>query len=422
MTTDRFGNTLDPRAGYAWGAVLASPDDEVRRMHAGRAIIRARVDAGGDDAVFNMTGLIRAFPLRPEDLLGLQSQLGFYARFSHEAEDLALKHMGGDPGQHDVILCNRVSSAMIAIMMALDVRGRTVLSVVPGGRSHPSIARAVELCGGAFSEVAGLADLRTALAASPGLALLVITPLTPQKFHLPEEEVRQAARLARAAGVPVFLDDAHMASRMAFFDEPPALALADAELAVWSLDEHVDGPRAAAVAGERALVERIGARALEYGLEAQSGHYVAALRALEGFDLGQVRGVAQMVRPLFERMGAVFGDRAYLAGPGVAVSGEDLLELAMARAGISSTTVVPNEAASAASFVMLREHGLVTIPTIGRPGSAATFRLMVYPDGPRLGLDGYEEAVDDGMRALVAAVREPARIRALIFDGAPAGA
>jgi hypothetical protein len=42
---------------------------------------------------------------------------------------------------------------------------------------------------------------------------------------------------------------------------------------------------------------------------------------------------------------------------------------------------------------------------------------MVYPDGPRLGLDGYVSAVEDGLAALVDAVAEPARIKSLIFEG-----
>jgi len=88
---------------------------------------------------------------------------------------------------------------------------------------------------------------------------------------------------------------------------------------------------------------------------------------------------------------------------------------ALERAGLARTQVVPNEAASAASFVMLREHGLVTIPTIGMPGAAATFRLMVYPDGPRLGFDGYVRAARDGAEALAASVGDPDGIRRLIF-------
>jgi L-seryl-tRNA(Ser) seleniumtransferase len=414
VSTDRFGNPLDPRTSYAWGEVLRSHDDEARRMLAGRALIRDRVARLGPASVFNMTGLIRSHPLHADDLPRLASQLAYHAAYAGQAEELAVKHMGGGPGEHDAVICNRVSSAMIAVMLGLGIRGQRVLSLVGGGRSHPSIGKAVELCGGTFVEVTGLGAFADAVR-NDTLGLVVITPITPQKVHLPGADVREACRLARARGLAVFLDDAHMASRMAFFDEPPALALCDAHLAVWSLDKHVEGPRAAAVAGDRALVERVRARAFEYGLEAQSGHHVAALRALEQFNLEQVRRVADMARPLHARLAGIFGDRAYLAGPGVAVSGEDLLGWALERAGARATRVMPNEAASAASFAMLREDGLVTIPTIGMPGAAATFRLMVYPDGPRLGLDGYVRAVEHGTRALIAAVTEPARMRRLIF-------
>ena len=412
--TDRFGHAIDPACGYAWGTVLRSHDDEVRRMLAGRTLVRARVAARGDDAVFNMTGLIRAFPLREGDLAALTSQLAFYARFSDEAEQLALKHMGGDPARHAAAILTRVSAAMLAVMLALDVRGRRVLSLVEGGRSHPSIGKAVALVGGAFEEVAGVAALTDRLQhVRPDL--LVITPMTPQKQHLPAPQVREAVALARSRGITVFLDDAHMASRLAFFDEPPALALDGVDLAVWSLDKHIDGPRAAAVAGTRALVERVRTRAFEYGLEAQSGQYVAAVRALERFDLGRVREVAQLAHPLLALLRRTFGDGAYLAGPGVAVSGEDVVSWALARRKLATTRVVPNEAVSAASFAMLREHGLVTIPAIGMPGAAVTFRLMVYPDGPRLGLDGFARAIDSAAATLAETIHDPAQVARAIF-------
>src|SRR5437870_13360732 len=41
----------------------------------------------------------------------------------------------------------------------------------------------------------------------------------------------------------VFVDDAHMMSRSVFYDEPVAFGLGDIDLAVWSLDKHVPGPR-----------------------------------------------------------------------------------------------------------------------------------------------------------------------------------
>jgi hypothetical protein len=49
------------------------------------------------------------------------------------------------------------------------------------------------------------------------------------------------------------------------------------------------------------------------------------------------------------------------------------------------------------------------------PGAAATFRLMVYPDGPRLGLDGFARAIDTAARTLTETIGDPALIERAIF-------
>jgi len=60
MATDRFGHPVDGRVGYAWGDVLASYEDEARRMLAGRALIRDHVARHGAQAVSNLAAVSRA--------------------------------------------------------------------------------------------------------------------------------------------------------------------------------------------------------------------------------------------------------------------------------------------------------------------------------------------------------------------------
>jgi L-seryl-tRNA(Ser) seleniumtransferase len=92
--------------------------------------------------------------------------------------------------------------------------------------------------------------------------------------------------------------------------------------------------------------------------------------------------------------------KAYRAGPGVAITGEDLLELALAEAGADRAAIVPIEATAVAGMALLKEVGAVTISVSGMPGSACVYRLMSYPDGERLGKD----AIIHGTRHAISTV------------------
>ena len=188
-------------------------------------------------------------------------------------------------------MCNRVTSAMLAIMLGTLRREDHVLSLVSKGRSHPSVEQAVELVGASFHEVQGMDDLEKAIAERPW-KMLVITPLTPSKYHIPEADVSRAIALAKERDVIVFVDDAHMMSRSVFYEEPVTFGLGDVDISVWSLDKHVPGPRGAAIVGRKELMDKISAQAFQFGLEAQSGHYVA-----------MVRGMRPSTRSLYDRLG-----------------------------------------------------------------------------------------------------------------------
>ncbi|MBI4539366.1 MAG: aminotransferase class I/II-fold pyridoxal phosphate-dependent enzyme [Gemmatimonadetes bacterium] len=399
---------------YGYGRVISGPEVETRKALYGRRLIRERILARGEESVYNLTGLVRAFPLEPGDLPKLTSHLAFYAYFSGRAEELAIRHTGGDEQRHGAVLCNRVTSGMLGVMLALVRRGDSVLSLVARGRSHPCVQQAVELAGGSFQEVQGVEALEQAIGESEW-NLVVITPLTPQKYHLPAPEVARAISRAKARGLPVILDDAHMASRSVFYEEPLSLELGDADVTVWSLDKHVPGPRSAAVVAKRELITAIRTQVFQYGLEAQTGHYVACLRGIERYDPERIRRAGDLARQLFRRFRARYGDSVYLAGPGVAISAQDFGELVLARARRAPTTLVREEMSVAACFVMLRDYGIVTIPITGFPGAAPTFRLMMHPDGERLGLEAIEEAAERAIDGVVALLGDADAVRELLL-------
>jgi L-seryl-tRNA(Ser) seleniumtransferase len=401
-------------ASYGHGTIPAGAADEARKSTQGRRMIRERVMTLGKDSIYNLTGLVRTFPLQPQDLEPLENQFTYYTHFLGRAEKLALHYTGAHPDACTAVLCNRVSAAMLAIMLGTLKPGERVLSLVAQGRSHPSVQQAVEVMGATFQEVQGLAALERAMHEGTW-RMLAITPLTPSMYHLPAADVAVAIDMAKAAQQVVFVDDAHMMSRSVFYDEPAAFSLGDIDVAVWSLDKHVPGPRGAAIVGRQDLMPSIMAQVFQFGLEAQSGHYVAMLRGMEGFDPAPIRQAGTLARVLFRRLSATFGTRLYQGGPGVSFSAEDFSEVVYERAGTRQTALVPAEIAITGCFLLLQHHGVITIPITGYPGAAPTFRLMMHPDGGRLGLDRLERAIDDTFDRTAALLQHPAAVKALLL-------
>lgn len=382
-TTDRFGNVIDPAVAYARGLILASEVEETMRQRHGYALVREWFRRGGHDAVYNLTGLIRGFPFAPGDEDWLRSYMHFGAQADGQLEAVALKILGGEPAEHDGFLATRVSAGILAIMLALVDHDDVVVSLVPADRSHPSIRSAVELARGRFVEVIGMSAFADAVkTAKP--KLVVISTIAPSKHHLDAADTLRAIEVARKAGALVMLDDAHMAARVAYYGEEPGLKLGDPDIVVWSLDKHCGGPRSGFVAGIRKLVPKIRARAFALGLEAQPAQYVSGLRALERWDPEPIRAAGEMAKRLFPLLQKDTNNRVYMAGPGLAIAGDDLQAMALERSG-GKPAIVPVESVAVASFAMTERDGIVTIPVSGMPGAACVFRLMMFPDGLRLG-------------------------------------
>jgi L-seryl-tRNA(Ser) seleniumtransferase len=414
---DRFGNEIDPTVGYARGAVITDEVAESLRQQRAYDILRDRYRRFGDAGVFNLTGLIRGFPYADGDEESMRSYVHFIARSRGELERLAIERMGGDPARHDGFLATRVTAGMLAVMLALVKPGDRVLSLVAADRSHPSVRQGVTVAQGRFEEFTDASAFEAAVALEPAPKLVVFTAISPSKNHLPRALVERAAAAARARGARVVIDDAHMAARVALHDEPGGLALAEADIALWSLDKHLGGPRSGFIAGTRALIRSVKARALSLGVEAQLGQYIAAVHAVEAFDPAPIREAARLSERVLERLRPETSGKAYPAGAGVAVSGEDYLEIAMRRARKNRAAMVPIEAVALASMRILEEHGGVMIPAVGMPGAACTFRIMMYPDGARFGETRAVAAWRTGMDAVVGTLDDVGALGATLLGG-----
>lgn len=394
--TDPFGNVIDPVVRYARGRILASTDEEVRRMLRARQMVGQRVRSLGKDSIYDLSGMNRGAGITGQDVPHLTSHVPFFARYEGHTEPLALKHMGADSTTHSALILNRVSAANFIALSAVLKRGDQVFALAPtGGATHPSAVRPIAMAGAELTEFHTYAELKKAWDAAPP-RLLLITPISASKRHIPYAEFQQALALPRAAQTLVYVDDAHMASRIAFFDEPRTFQVGEIDLAVCSADKHVAGPRAGVLVGRHDLVTLIGSRAYELGLEAQAGQYVGVANALRDFDPGAVKEAGELAKELVHILAATYGaTRAYLGGPGVSISGDDVLRIGLERRqSRDKPELVAVEAAGLVAMEMLEQDGILTIGAVSMPGSAPAVRLMMYPDGHRIGIRAIAASIE----------------------------
>ncbi len=415
---DRFGNPIDATVGYARGQVLRGTDEEVAKTLQARALVRERVEAHGVDSVYDLTGMNRGAALSAEDVKHLTSHVPFFARFEGETEPVALRHMGADPARYAALILTRVSAANFIALTTVLERGDRVLALAPaGGVTHPSVTRPIAMAGASLEEVHDVDSLERAWRAGPEPRLVVVTPITASKRHLDVAAFRRALNLPRGPRTLVYVDDAHIASRIGFFAEPPTFEVGAVDLAVCSADKHVAGPRAGVLVGRRDLVTTIRSRAYELGLEAQAAQYVGVANALRDFHPKPIAQAGELAKEVLALLQARYGEtRVYLGGPGVSISGEDALDIARELGGgTARPALVPVEANTVVAIEMLAADGILTISAVAMPGSAPVVRLMMYPDGHRLGAARIADSLHRAFARLAALLGNVAGARQLLL-------
>ena len=97
---------------------------------------------------------------------------------------------------------------------------------------------------------------------------------------------------------------------------------------------------------------------------------------------------------------------------------DDILELALERAGLDEAPIVPFEATAALAMLLLRDHGVITVHFIGLPpGTSAVMIKFIPPEtleafgGPEV----YAEAVDSSLDKLAELLKRPDELRALLL-------
>ena len=417
MKKDKFGNAHTPGLPYARGELITSTQDDIAKLRNAWVLMRQRIAEHGRDAVFNLTGLERSFRYESEDLDLLDDELA-PALQMEQLQALALNHLGGIPGKHDIAVMNRQTGALLAATLVLVSPGDTVVGVSPS-YSHPCVTRAAARAGAHFVDTVGSNELEQALAQAQKVSLVVLTRLAVSYEILSIDEIRRIVDLAKHTGAKVLVDDAGGARvGPAMFDQPRALELG-VDVASTGLDKYgTVGPRLGLLGGYTELVDRIRVCAVELGLEARPMLYPAVVRSLEQYSPARVRELVATTKNVASELKAILGDRVFETPVIAQLRGEDILEVAMERANISKPPIVPYEATAALAMLLLRDYGILTVHFAGLPPGTSALLIKFLPPETVARFGGpqkFAQAIDSSLHNLAHIIDDTDQLRQLIL-------
>jgi L-seryl-tRNA(Ser) seleniumtransferase len=413
MAIDRFGNPYAPNLPYARGQILATTEDDFRKLERAWALIRGR----GPDNVFVFTGLEHALPITGEELRFADDEIA-PALYFERLRSLALEHLGGSPDRHDVAVFNRMTGATLATHLTLVKAGDVVIGA-SASYSHPSVVRAAKHVGARFIDTAGLARFKEVMAHELRVTLVDLTRLAVTYDLMPVDEIRVIVRIAHDRGALVYMDDAGGARvGPAGFAQPRMLELG-ADIGATGLDKYgTVGPRLGLLAGRADLVAKIRATGFEFGLEARQMLYPAVVNTLAQYDPARVQSLIETTRQIAGELRPFVGNRLRETPTTVQLPADDILEIAMRRGGVEEPPIAPYEAAAALAMLLLQNHGMLMVHFVGVPPGTADLLIKFVPPETleRFGGAGrYARAVDDSLTRLGVLLREPASVASLLL-------
>ena len=419
MSTDRFGNAFAPTLSYARGAILSSTEDDYRKLHHAWELIRHH----GAESVFVFTGLEHGLAMTADEIRFADDEIA-PALYADRLKALALQHFGGSDALHDVAVFNRLTGATLATHLTL-VRPGDVVVGTSVSHSHPSVVRAAAHTGARFVDTAGVDAYTRAIEREPRVALVVLTRLAVTYDLMPVDAIRTVVKLAHDKGARVYVDDAGGARvAPAAFDHPRMLELG-VDLGATGLDKYgTIGPRLGLMAGDKSLVAAIRANAFECGLEARQMLYAGVVRTLEQYRPERVQELIASTKQVAAALRPIFGARLHETPTTAQLRADDLLELAMARAGVSKSPIVPYEAAAAFCMLLLQDHRMLTVHFVGMPPGTADILFKFIPPETLERFGGparFAHAVDASIGRLAEHVKNPERLPGLLFGAAQAG-
>ncbi|ABR55117.1 L-seryl-tRNA selenium transferase [Methanococcus vannielii SB] len=325
---------------------------ELNRLNKARALIKNKLDCSGRNGIYDLTGLSGGFEISKNYLNLLETYVG-PAIFSEKINELGVKHLSGHEGAHGAACFNRTSSAILSTIMTLSKSFKNVVHFVPERPSHPSIPKSCNIFGMKYFE----SDLKDEIISKiDNETVTVITGATMDHKITSRDIAEDLINIAKNKGSITFFDDASGARLRKLHNEPPALEMG-ADLVVTSMDKLMKGPRAGLLAGNKELVDKIYSEGLKFGLEAQSPIMAAVIKAIEDFDIEELKRAFKRAEHIdlnvFNKEGV-----SYQKTPtGFLIKG------------------ISEEQAITSAMNLLENFGIITIAAAGMPGASKTLRI-----------------------------------------------
>ena len=376
--------------------------DEVKKRENALSIIKSIVENNGRDFLFDLTGLSGGFIANSSELSLLETYVG-PAIFEDALQEVGIEHMGGEK----ILPVNRTSSGILATILTLVKEGSNVVHYLAKLPAHPSIPRSCKLVGANYSET----DIFNEFSIPDNTSLVVITGSTMDHKVIDEDEFKKVIGMAHEKGIPVMVDDASGARlRTVVFNQDKACDLG-ADIAITSTDKLMPGPRGGLMAGREELIDQIKVKVNQFGLEAQPPVVLAMLNGIKNFSGDNLIESFKRKDQLFDLLSESF---SYFekTPTGVMITPQNL-----AKEIDFSHNLSDNDVAFVFSFILLKEHGIITIPSVGMPGASATIRFdLSTSDAFNLDLRDLSKKIESSFKDLLEAVSDEDKCREIVFN------
>ena len=381
--------------------IVNSSLDEVRKREKALSIIKDLVENESRSSLYDLTGLSGGFIASDSEISLLETYVG-PAIFEEELQKVGKEHMGGEK----ILPLNRTSSGILATILTLVSENSNVVHYLAELPAHPSIPRSCKLVGANYFET----DVFDEFSIPENTSLVVITGSTMDHKVIDEDEFRKVIEMAHQKNIPVMVDDASGARlRTVVFNQPKACDLG-ADIAITSTDKLMPGPRGGLMAGREELIDEIKVKVNQFGLEAQPPAVLAMLNGIKNFDEKNLINSFSRKDELFELLNGRFNN--FETTPtGVMISPEGLAGEINVSHNLSD-----KDLAFVFSFILLKDHGIITIPAVSMPGASATIRFdLSTNDAFNLDLKDLYKKIESSFNKLQEVVINEDKCREIVF-------